>query len=79
MALPHTWRECRPAVLAVEPGNPEATRRLQANIEQIWSELSDQDKQCFHQFTCHNRHGADQLQVVRKIKQRLDSLDKATG
>lgn len=52
MTAPHSWRECRPALLSTDPG---ASPPTPGALEMAWSLVPDRDRMLFHEFCCHNR------------------------
>ena len=67
MAAPHTWRECRPAILDSRDAVLSDSAAMARIVAEVFASLSDDERIAFHQFCCHNRHGAEQILVMEKF------------
>jgi hypothetical protein len=70
MVTPHGWRECRPGVLNLRSPLLSGSAIMRV-VEEVWALMPDPDRQLFHQFTCFNRHGNEQIAVMNRFAEQL--------
>lgn len=71
MALPHRWAECSPVVLDRVTGRIDEKQTAQV-VEIFRRRLSPQERILFHQFTCHSRHGDQQMALINKFAKMVE-------
>ena len=88
---PHDWRECRPAIVAVDmsegkPVSAEERARIAkraevtaVTVEVIWARLRPADKQAFHRFSCLNSRAPEDLAVVEHLSDTLQAEVEKLG
>lgn len=72
---PHSWFECRPALLLLDSGDnsaPEQGALGMTAVDKVWAQMSDADRHRFHRFTCEGDRTERTIEVIYQMRAALN-------